>query len=102
MGKAHAEKLIDKYDTIGSSYLLPIQSRRPKTDERKQYKNAAQLVNSKLKKLGKQIGLPIPLTSYVARHAWLLSPEAKTFRWLPSAKLWDMIQKALHGFILHR
>lgn len=95
------QEIIDKYDTIGSSYLLPI-ILDAKTDERKQYKNAAQLVNSKLKKLGKQIGLPIPLTSYVARHAWLLSPEAKTFRWLPSAKLWDMIQKALHGFILHR
>ena len=63
------QEIIDKYDTIGSSYLLPI-ILDAKTDERKQYKNAAQLVNSKLKKLGKQIGLPIPLTSYVARHAW--------------------------------
>ena len=56
------QEIIDKYDTIGSSYLLPI-ILDAKTDERKQYKNAAQLVNSKLKKLGKQIGLPIPLTS---------------------------------------
>ena len=73
MGKAHAR---DKYDTIGSSYLLPI-ILDAKTDERKQYKNAAQLVNSKLKKLGKQIGLPIPLTSYVARHAWASIARSK-------------------------
>ena len=39
--------------------------------------NAAQLVNSKLKKLGKQIGLPIPLTSYVARHAWASIARSK-------------------------
>ena len=56
------QEIIDKYDTMGSSYLLPI-ILDAEADERKQYKNAAQLVNSK-------IGLPIPLTSYVARHAW--------------------------------
>ena len=70
------QEIIDKYDTIGSSYLLPI-ILDAKTDERKQYKNAAQLVNSKLKKLGKQIGLPIPLTSYVARHAWASIARSK-------------------------
>ena len=47
--------------------LLPI-ILDAEADERKQYKSAAQLVNSKLKKLGEQIGLPIPLTSYVAKH----------------------------------
>ena len=39
-------------------------------DARRQYKNAAHLVNDKLKKLGEQLGLDIPLTSYVARHGW--------------------------------
>lgn len=61
------QEIIDKYDTMGSSYLLPI-ILDAEADERKQYKSAAQLVNSKLKKLGEQIGLPIPLTSYVAKH----------------------------------
>ena len=46
------QEIIDKYDTIGSSYLLPI-ILDAKTDERKQYKNAAQLVNSKTKEIGK-------------------------------------------------
>lgn len=34
-------------------------------------------MNSKLKKLGEQIGLPIPLTSYVARHAWASIARSK-------------------------
>ena len=39
-------------------------------DIRRQYKNAAHLVNDKLKKLGEKLGLTVPLTSYVARHGW--------------------------------
>ena len=39
-------------------------------DDRRQYKNAAHLVNDKLKKLGRELGLDIPLTTYVARHGW--------------------------------
>ena len=38
---------------------------------------SSDLVNSKLKKLGEQIGLPIPLTSYVARHAWASIARSK-------------------------
>ena len=70
------QEIIDKYDTMGSSYLLPI-ILDAEADEQKQYKSAAQLVNSKLKKLGKQIGLPIPLTSYVARHPWASIARSK-------------------------
>ena len=70
------QEIIDKYDTMGSSYLLPI-ILDAETDERRQYKNAAQLINSKLRKLGEQIGLPIPLTSYVARHAWASIARSK-------------------------
>ena len=47
------------------------------TDARKQYKNAAHLVNDKLKKIGRQLGLAIPLTSYVARHAWASIAKSK-------------------------
>ena len=50
-------------------YLLPV-IRDMHADARRQYKNAAHLVNDKLKKLGEQLGLDIPLTSYVARHGW--------------------------------
>ena len=45
------QEIIDKYDTIGSSYLLPI-ILDAKTDERKQYKNAAQPGEFKTKEIG--------------------------------------------------
>lgn len=68
--------IIDKYDTTKTPYLLPI-IKDMDTDERRQYKNAAHLVNDKLKRLGEQLGLPIPLTSYVARHAWASIAKSK-------------------------
>ena len=46
-------------------------------EKRRQYKNAAHLINDKLKKLGGQLGLSIPLTSYVARHAWASIAKSK-------------------------
>lgn len=63
------QELIDKYDTTGSPYLLPI-IKSNGTDERRQYRNAAHLVNGRLRRLGERLGLAIPLTTYVARHAW--------------------------------
>lgn len=63
------QEILNKYNNTDSPYLLPI-IKTTGVDERKQYKNAAQFVNSKLKRLGEQIRLSIPLTSYVARHAW--------------------------------
>ncbi len=70
------KEIVDKYDTSGTPYLLPI-IRDVETDARKQYKNAAHLVNGKLKRLGQQLGLAIPLTSYVARHAWASIAKSK-------------------------
>lgn len=63
------QEIIEKYDTCDTPYLLPI-IKDMNADERRQYKNAAHWVNSKLRKLGEQLGLSIPLTTYVARHAW--------------------------------
>ncbi|MTU91567.1 tyrosine-type recombinase/integrase, partial [Parabacteroides merdae] len=70
------QEIIAKYDTSGTPYLLPI-IRNMEMDDRQQYKNAAHLVNDKLKKLGKQLGLSIPLTTYVARHAWASIAKSK-------------------------
>ncbi len=70
------QEIVNKYDTSGTPYLLPI-IRDIKLDERRQYKNAAYLINTKLKQLGEQIGLTIPLTSYVARHAWASIAQSK-------------------------
>ena len=63
------QEIVDKYNTNGTPYLLPV-IRNMNADARRQYKNAAHLVNGKLKKLGEKLGLNIPLTSYVARHGW--------------------------------
>lgn len=63
------QEIVDKYDTGGTPYLLPI-IRNADTDTRRQYKSAAHLVNSRLRKLGEMLGLTTPLTTYVARHGW--------------------------------
>lgn len=70
------QEIIDKYDTGGTPYLLPI-IRNVNADARKQYKNAAHLVNEKLRRLGLQLGLAIPLTTYVARHGWASIARSK-------------------------
>ena len=61
------QEIVDKYDTVSTPYLLPV-IKDMNADARRQYKNAAHLVNDKLKKLGVRLGLDIPLTSYIARH----------------------------------
>ena len=68
--------IIRKYDTSHTPYLLPIIHDTEK-DERKQYLNAAHLVNSKLKQIGKLLGIATPLTTYVARHAWASIAKSK-------------------------
>lgn len=70
------QKLIDKYDTTGSPYLLPIIKDNSK-DERQQYKNEAHRINSNLKKIGERLKLAIPLTTYVARHGWASIAKSK-------------------------
>lgn len=70
------QEIIDKYDTSKSPYLLPIIN-KPEKDCWLQYKSAEHLVNNKLKKLGKELGLNIPLTTYVARHSWASIAKSK-------------------------
>lgn len=70
------QRILDKYDTAASPFLLPI-LRRPGNDERRQYINASHLMNKKLKKIGEMLGLNIPLTTYVARHGWASIAKSK-------------------------
>lgn len=70
------QEIIDKYKTNNTPYLLPI-IRKQGVDERRQYRNAGHLINTKLKTLGTQLDLPIPLTTYVARHAWASIAKSK-------------------------
>lgn len=52
-----------------SPYILSILNEE-NGDIRKQYNNALSLINRKLKEIGREIGLPYPLTMYTARHSW--------------------------------
>ena len=70
------QEILDKYDTTGTPYLLPI-IKVMNEDQRKQYGNALRLVNNKLKGIAKKICLPIPLSTYVARHSWASIAKSK-------------------------
>ena len=63
------QEIFDKYPVNETEYLLPIITKRGE-DYRKQYTNELHRVNHLLKKIGKQLDLPIPLTMYVGRHSW--------------------------------
>lgn len=70
------QEIINKYDTADTPYLLPIIKDIAK-NERRQYQNAAHLINRKLKMIGKLLNLNVALTTYVARHAWASIAKSK-------------------------
>lgn len=63
------QEIVDKYPGNTTEYLLPIITQQD-VDYRKQYTNELHRVNHLLKKIGKQLDLPMPLTMYVGRHSW--------------------------------
>lgn len=71
------QEIADKYDTERSAYLLPVIRPESGVEERKQYINTAHNVNRALKAIGEQLELSIPLTMYVARHAWASIAKSK-------------------------
>ena len=71
------QEIVDKYDTSQSNYLLPIIKPFSEIDERKQYIYAAHNINRCLKIIGKELGLSVSLTLYVARHAWASIAKSK-------------------------
>jgi len=66
--EATMQEIIDKYDTSGTPYLLPIVRKSGK--ERLQYRNAQRMMNNKLKEIAALAGLGTNLTMYVSRHSW--------------------------------
>lgn len=71
------QEIADKYDTSHSCYLLPIITPTADVDERNQYIRTGHNVNRSLKIIGLRLGLPLPLTMYVARHAWASIARSK-------------------------
>lgn len=65
------QDIVDGYAhlTAGSPYLLPIITRSDGT-ERRQYERMERKVNRGLRKIARMVNLPMPLTTYVARHTW--------------------------------
>ena len=70
------QEIVDRYSIPGSPYLLPVIG-RPGADERKQYINASHRINRHLKAIGKELGMSVPLTHYVARHSWASAARSK-------------------------
>ena len=64
-------ELIKKYHNAESPYLFPILSPFHKTEEQKANRihKVITKVNDRLKQIGEALGLPITLTTYVARHS---------------------------------
>ena len=73
---ANSLSFSNKYPENTSDYLLPI-IRNPGTNERYTYRNAGYNINHNLKRIAEMIGVPIPLTLYVARHSWASAAKAK-------------------------
>ena len=70
------QEIADKYDTKNSIYLLPI-IKHSSIEERTQYIYAGHNINRNLKIIGRALELSIPLTMYVARHAWAIIAKSK-------------------------
>lgn len=71
------QEIVDRYDTEQSPYLLPIVRPCVNIEERIQYIYTGHNVNRGLKVIGVRLGLPLPLTMYVARHAWASIARSK-------------------------
>ena len=69
-------ELIDRYSNKDSPYLLPVITSSG-GDERKQYEAVLRRVNNALKAIAGMVKLPIPLTTYVSRHAWASIAKSK-------------------------
>lgn len=70
-----AIELIHKYADPDNPYLFPILSSFHKTEQqqRNRIHKVISKVNDRLKAIGKELGLPIELTTYVARHSFATS-----------------------------
>ncbi len=67
------QRIINSYasQTEGTPYLLPLLTQiLPEESEHHACQRLQARINRALKRLGRKLNLPIPLTTYVARHSW--------------------------------
>jgi len=67
-----AVELINKYFNVDNPYLFPILNNFHKTEQQKvnRVHKVIAKINKRLKKIGKDLNIPIDLTTYVARHSF--------------------------------
>lgn len=70
------QAMMEKYPENPTQYLLPILTERHGS-ERSQYLNKLVSVNRKLKQVAQMAQIPMPLTTYVARHSWASIAQSK-------------------------
>lgn len=75
--EAPMQTIVDRYTTGNTAFLLPLITRADK-DPYRQYLNMCHKVNQHLKQVGQRLELPIPLTTYVARHSWASIARSKS------------------------
>ena len=63
------QEILDRLPPASGEWLLPI-IRAARQDPRKQYITAIYRVNTHLHILSRRLGLPVSITTYVARHTW--------------------------------
>lgn len=68
-------RIVTKYKNENSRFLFPI-IKGDESENWTTYKREQQKINYWLKKLGKRLRLPMPLTMYVARHSWATIAKA--------------------------
>ncbi len=70
--QSKAMELINKYKSDGESYIFPILSTFHQTEQQQKFRRRKVMkkVNKRLKLIGKELNLPIDLTTYVARHSF--------------------------------
>ena len=70
------QKIVDKYPTGSTEYLLPI-IRNPNSIAVYAYRNVGYSINRHLRSIAESLDLSSPLTMYVARHSWASAAKAK-------------------------
>ena len=71
------QEIVHRYNNPHAPYLLPIINPSGEVEPRRQYIYAAHRINRHLKAIGNRLGLSIPLTMYVSRHAWASIARSK-------------------------
>ena len=71
------QEIVHRYNNPHSPYLLPIINPAGEVEPRRQYIYAAHRINRHLKAIGNRLGLSVPLTVYVSRHAWASIARSK-------------------------